>query len=221
MRPAVCRPLILKIHMNSVFDLAFQQSDLNSKIIIALERLAEVIRILLWEHGKAASLSPIQIQFLIFLHYHPAEQRRVSELARRFNLTKATVSDAVSTLEVKGLILKNESPQDRRAAVLELTAAGGQAVQQLEKWAEGLHGILADFPAEEKTSGYRMLLQLIEALEQARIISRNRMCLSCRFFREAVSFGENFPYFCAFLDKSLSTADLRVDCPEYEASTEK
>lgn len=206
--------------MNSVFDLTSQQSDLNSKIIIALERLAEAIRILLWDQSKTANLSPIQIQFLIFLHYYPAEQRRVSELARRFNLTQATVSDAVSSLEAKGLVTKTESPQDRRATVLKLTAAGREAVQQLAGWAEGIRSVLSDFPAERTVAGYLFLLQLVEALEKRGVISRNRMCLTCRFFREEVSSGENSPYFCAFLDKPLSTGDLRVDCPEYEALTE-
>lgn len=207
--------------MNSVFDLTSQQSDVNSKIIIALERLAEAIRILLWEQGKNANLSPIQIQFLVFLYYHPAEQRRVSELARRFNLSKATVSEAVSSLKAKGLVTKTESPQDRRAALLEVTAAGEQAVQQLAGWADGIRSVLPDFPANRKTSGYLFLLELIAALEKRSVISRNRMCFTCRFFREDVSSGETLPYFCAFLKKPLSTGDLRVDCPEYETSTEK
>ena len=68
--------------MTSVFDLATQHQDVSSKIVVGLERLAQTFRVLLWEEAKEHALSPIQIQFLVYLRYHPPEFCRVSLLAK-------------------------------------------------------------------------------------------------------------------------------------------
>ena len=49
----------------SVFDLEHQNSNIESKIIVSLERLSQAFRVLLWNESKAFSLSPIQIQIMI------------------------------------------------------------------------------------------------------------------------------------------------------------
>ena len=85
----------------SVFNLDNQNAGLNSKIVAGLERLSQAFRTLLWEKAKEFGLSPIQIQVLIFIHYHSKEKSTVSYLAQEFNLTKPTISDAIKALEQK------------------------------------------------------------------------------------------------------------------------
>ena len=82
----------------SVFNPDFQQKDISSKLVAGLERISEVFKVLLWEKAKQVSLSPIQIQILIFIAYHKQELCNVSHLAREFNITKPTVSDAIKIL---------------------------------------------------------------------------------------------------------------------------
>lgn len=60
----------------SPFDLSHQNLTVDSKIVAALERISQAFRVLLWNESKELSLSPIQIQVLIFLLYHSDEKER-------------------------------------------------------------------------------------------------------------------------------------------------
>jgi hypothetical protein len=50
----------------SPFDLKHQNENTDSRIIAAMERISQAYRVLLWNESKELSLSPIQIQILIF-----------------------------------------------------------------------------------------------------------------------------------------------------------
>ena len=108
----------------SDFDLNHQNRNTESKIIASLERISQAFRVLLWQQSKEHSLSPIQVQVLIFLLHHSNEKRKVSYLADEFNMTKATISDTVKTLEQKGLISKEFEPEDTRSYIINLTEKG-------------------------------------------------------------------------------------------------
>ncbi|MCX8103801.1 MAG: MarR family winged helix-turn-helix transcriptional regulator [Candidatus Bipolaricaulota bacterium] len=191
-------------------------SDLDTKIIAALERLAHVLRTLLWEEATASRLSPIQIQTLLYLNSHAEDLCRVGQLAQEFGLTSATMSDAVTTLEAKGLLQREPSPNDRRAQRLRLTAQGRRFSAKLSHWADALHASLAHFSPEEKAQALKFLLKLIESLYRAEIITVARICLTCRFFRANLHRDPRAPHHCALMDKPLAESDLRVDCPEHE-----
>lgn len=202
--------------MRSIFDIGPQQGDLDSKLVVALEKLSEVLRLLLWEQGKKWKLSPLQIQFLVFLRYHQPEQPQVTLLAERFNLTKATVSDAVTALENKGLVQRLPLPSDRRRAVLQLTPDGETVVGEIDGWAERLREHLKQFAQPEKESAFRLMLGLIAALEASGLIHMNRICLTCRYYQSEGKDGGERGAFCHLLQKPLQPADLRIDCPEHE-----
>jgi DNA-binding MarR family transcriptional regulator len=191
-------------------------TDLDEKLIAALERLAHVLRTLLWEEGVRSRLSPIQIQTLLYLASHSEELCRVGQLAQEFNLTPATMSDAVDALEEKGLVVRRPWPKDGRVVTLRLTAQGRRHAEKLSRWTEALQEQLAHFPAEEKARALGFLLKLIEALYRAGIITVARICLTCRFFRPYAHPDSPAPHHCALLDKPLAEGDLRVDCPEHE-----
>jgi hypothetical protein len=108
----------------SIFNLNIQNQSTDNKIVAGLERLSHVFKTLLWEKAKDYNLSPIQIQILIFVQYHPAAINTVSYLAGEFNVTKPTVSDAVKVLGQKGLISKTFSSDDSRSYSIALTDAG-------------------------------------------------------------------------------------------------
>ena len=119
------------IMAKSIFDLDTQHSDVPGKIVVALERIAEAIRVLLWDHAKVIGLSPIQIQLLVFMAYHEESMCNVSYLAKEFNVTKATISDAIKALEKKQLIQKNPSTSDKRAYSIVLSTDGKKLVLSL------------------------------------------------------------------------------------------
>ena len=108
----------------SPFNLDQQNASTDSRIIAAMERISQAFRVLLWNESKEFSLSPIQVQVLIFLLHHSEEKRKVSYLADEFNMTKATISDTIKALDQKGLIKKVAEQLDTRSYVIHLTKKG-------------------------------------------------------------------------------------------------
>jgi DNA-binding MarR family transcriptional regulator len=197
----------------SVFDPQAQISNFDFKIIAALERLSEAFRVLLWKKAKVLGISPIQIQILIFIQFHSNEKCRVSHLAREFCLTKPTVSEAVKSLQQKGFIERQTEPADHRSHTLHLTEAGKTAVARTANFANPMLGSMVNVPSTEKGILLAQLLGVLGQLQQAGIISMQRMCLSCRFYQR-----NNDGHFCQFLSQFLKNQELRLDCTEFKAA---
>ena len=85
----------------SEFNPKNQEQELHYKVAFGLERLSEVFKRLFLDESKKHKLSPIQIQILLFIAFHKEDLCTVTHLAKEFNLTKATVSDAVRVLNEK------------------------------------------------------------------------------------------------------------------------
>jgi DNA-binding MarR family transcriptional regulator len=192
----------------------------DAKIVAALERLGQVFRVLLREKAQEYGLSPIGAQFLVYLLHHAVELRRVSQLAREFDLTQATVSDAVDSLEAKGLIDRERCPEDGRVTTLRLTPEGELVAAVLSTWADTVSAHLDLCPCEEKEVVMRFLMRLIGSLQESGVITVARMCVTCRFFQRDAHPGIGPPHHCRLLDVPLSGSDLRIDCPEHELASD-
>jgi DNA-binding MarR family transcriptional regulator len=81
--------------MKSAFDPEGHEFNIDSKIVVALERISEAFKVSLWNENKKYGISPIQLQILTFLIFHPEDLRTISNLAAEFNSTKASISDSV------------------------------------------------------------------------------------------------------------------------------
>lgn len=62
--------------MASAFNPERQESNIDSKIVVALERISEAFRVLLWDESRDTTLSPIQLQILIFILFQSPENVR-------------------------------------------------------------------------------------------------------------------------------------------------
>jgi DNA-binding MarR family transcriptional regulator len=202
--------------LGSVFDLPSQHGDVESKIVAALERLGQVFRVLLRERAHEYGLSPIQAQFLVYLLYHDVELRRVSQLAREFGLTQATVSDAVASLEEKALVSRERWPEDGRVMTLRLSPEGEMVAAGLSTWADTVREHLDLCSPEEREAVMRFLVHLIGSLQRSGVITVARVCVTCRFFQRDAHPGAGSPHHCRLLDVPLGGPDLRIDCPEHE-----
>ncbi len=207
----------------SVFNPARQHTNPDAKIIIAIERLGHAFRGLLWDRMKDApgghALSTAQIQTLVFLLFHDDHLARVGEIAREFMLTPATVSDAVSALDRKGLIEKVRSEQDRRSFVLRLTDEGKALAHDLATWAAPVEAGLKNIAEPEKVVVLDVLLKLIAGLQHQGVVQSTRMCLTCRYFGEKVHPDDDALHYCHLLEQPLPVRNLRIDCPEHEPGT--
>jgi|JI9StandDraft_1071089.scaffolds.fasta_scaffold18881_5 DNA-binding MarR family transcriptional regulator len=200
--------------MSSLFDPEFQAENTNAKILFALERISEVFRVLLWNEATNSSLSPLQIQILIFLKFHPTKSGNVSTLAKEFNMSKATISEAVKTITAKGYAEKITDSNDRRNITLKLTTSGKNLAKKISTFAQTLNDSLPTLDSIQKEFFLKTLLDFIFKLYSAEVISEPRMCYSCKYYVSTSKKG----FFCKLLRKDLPNLELRIDCPEHEKS---
>lgn len=196
----------------SAFDLNHQNSSIESKIVASLERISQAFRVLLWNESKEFSLSPIQVQVLIFLLHHSDQKRKVSYLASEFNMTKATISDTIKTLEQKLLIKKEFEPHDTRSYIIQLTEKGKDFAEQTALFAKQIEVPIDQLQSKDKENLLLSLLDIIHYLNKSGIITIQRMCFTCRYY-EANKNGQE--HFCGLLNTKLTDSELRIDCAEH------
>lgn len=198
--------------MKSAFDPEIQAFSIDSKIVVALERISEAFKVSLWNENKKYGISPTQLQILTFLLFHTEDLRTISNLAAEFNSTKASISDSVKTLEKKGYIVRNKSLKDFRISFISLTPEGKEIAQDVSKFANYMEEIVNTMPVYKKEVFLEMLLKLIHELFLKGIISIQRMCLTCSFYKK----DDEGKYTCALMNIPIKAPDLRVDCHHYE-----
>lgn len=196
---------------HSSFNLNEQNQKIESRIVVALERISEAFRVLLWNESKENSLSPIQIQILIFIHFHALEKCKVGYLADEFNMTKATISDSVRVLLSKELVTKETDPIDTRSYLLSLTDEGKNIAKKASFFASSIEQPIEKLTQEQKTIMLNGLLKLIYDLNKSGIITIQRMCFTCSNYQL-----EKGVHYCKLLKSQLAENELRVDCPEHE-----
>ena len=199
----------------SAFDILNQNTNTDSKIIASLERIAQAFRVLLWNESKEFSLSPIQIQVLIFLLHHDTDKRKVSFLAGEFNMSKATISETVKILEQKKLIHKEFEQNDARSYIIHLSSKGKDVAQKTSLFAQQIQVPIQKLDPDHKDNLLISLLEIIHHLNQSGVITIQRMCLSCRYYTHQKNGNEHF---CKLMNQALAQHELRIDCPEHVTS---
>ena len=191
-----------------------QNTELSSKIVVGLQRISEAFKVLLWEKAKEFGLSPIQIQILIFVSYHKQEFCNVSYLAKEFNITKPTVSDAVKALEKKGMIQKDYSSPDSRSYSIFLSEEGKNIVSKTETFVNPIKKQLDSIEQDQLENIFTTLSSLIYQLNRQGILSVQRTCYACKFYEKHANQD-----YCNLLQKELLGQDIRLDCPEFESAS--
>ncbi len=196
--------------------LPIESTSIDHTIVTAFERVSQVFRALLWESGKRKKLSPIQIQFLLYISAHPRKFSSVSELARTFHLTPATVSDAIKSMEQKGIVQKIISRRDGRKFPISLTREGFSVARQLSDCYKPVVDLVHDFPIERRKAVMIFLLRLLESFQAHHLLDEIKTCLSCTHFHgELDSIQPHQQPFCRLRNVSLSVSELRLNCPNF------
>ncbi|OUS01999.1 MarR family transcriptional regulator [Flavobacteriales bacterium 33_180_T64] len=198
----------------SIFNPSEQQKNLSSKIVTGLERISEVFKVLLWEKSKLVGLSPIQIQILVFITFHKEELCNVSHLAKEFNVTKPTVSDAIKILYKKELIVKTFSSADNRRYNIQLSHLGKKIVSEIHDFANPLKTQIDTINQSDLEGLFNTLSALIYKLNKAGVLMVQRTCFGCKFHQKNATSD-----YCNLLEKELVNKDIRLDCPEFEGKT--
>lgn len=200
--------------MRSDFDLKQQNNNIGSKIVAAFERVAQAFRVLLWQESLEYALTPIQVQVLIFLLYHDSEKRKITYLAGEFNMTKATISDAIKTLLQKKLVTKDYEPHDTRSFIINLTKEGKEIARKTSLFTKKLLEPIENLHNDDQENLLLSLMDIIRHLNKADVITIQRMCNTCIHYQPPNS-NKKKP-FCNLLNQELQETDHRIDCPDYE-----
>ncbi|MFD5148063.1 MarR family winged helix-turn-helix transcriptional regulator [Streptomyces sp. NPDC058401] len=141
-------------------------SDRDRRLASALERAGHALRTLIWTQTTAHGLSPIQVQLLLRLGVEPPERRRVDMPASEFDLSTATVSEALAALRRKGLVEKRPVAGDKRGHVMAPTEAGLGRLFRILPGPRRLAPHLAALPRRPRTPSTRTPRQHAQARHQ-------------------------------------------------------
>jgi DNA-binding MarR family transcriptional regulator len=108
---------------------------------------------------ESAGSSPARMRLLGALHCKGPQI--MSDLGDELGVTARQVTNLVDALEEEGLVRRAAHPTDRRATVIEITAAGARQAEQLWRpFCAQVAGLYREFPEADQ----RELLRLLEAL---------------------------------------------------------
>lgn len=180
-------------------------------MLVFISRYARVARFYGLSEFASKLEIQIQIQILIFIAYHKRELCNVSLLAKEFNVTKPTVSDAIKVLGKKEMIIKDFSSSDSRSYSIILSELGTDIVVQTYDFSSPLKKKFDGFSHSELESLLGTLSQLTYKLNRNGILRIQRTCYGCKFYERSQEV-----HYCNLLQKELSSNEIRLDCPEYE-----
>src|SRR5262245_16110055 len=135
--------------------------DVDRKLAAALERIAAGGRKLLRAAALAEGLSTTQAELLLQIFPGQREIRAPAALAQRLDVSRPTVTDALATLERKGLVVRQPDPADGRRRVLDLTLQGRVVAERLSGWDTPLVKAVAKMTESDRSDTLRALLELL------------------------------------------------------------
>ncbi|GAB3625658.1 MarR family transcriptional regulator [Pandoraea terrae] len=192
------------------------EETLPKRITAGLLRVGTALRSHAWEGAALAGLTPTQGEILTLLLSRSVPMR-LGEIAADAALTSATVSEAVSTLETKGLVEKRRDANDGRALALRLTARGKTAAKRASQWPDFLTVASDALGDKERVQLYRTMVKLIYSMQGRGDVPPQRMCLSCAHFEPASGTrGAAAQHHCNYYKINYDDSGLRLDCAGHE-----
>jgi len=194
--------------------------ELQRKLAQGLSKIALAIRHSQQATAGARGLTPTQAQILAICAADGSGGTRLSWIADCLGVTAPTASDAVGTLEQKGMINKQRSTQDGRSLAIDLTAAGRREVERVGLLPQVLLEASESLSPDEQDVLLRLLVKLIRTLQRRGEIPVARMCVSCQHFRPHAHADPDTPHHCAFVDAAFGDSSQMIDCPDHAALSE-
>ncbi|MFJ2994983.1 MarR family winged helix-turn-helix transcriptional regulator [Pandoraea sp. NPDC087047] len=189
---------------------------LSSRVTTGLLRMGTALRSHAWEGAALSGLTPTQGEILTLLLLRGVPMR-LGKIAEDAALTSATVSEAVSTLESKGLVEKRRDANDGRALGLRLTTKGRTSAKRASQWASFVTTAADLMSDKDRAQLYRMLLKLISTMEIRGDMTRQRMCLTCEHLETAAR-GKGM-YHCNYFNTTFDDSRLAIDCNAHEEAS--
>jgi DNA-binding MarR family transcriptional regulator len=190
-------------------------SPVHARVVELLLKLSSGLRRFAWDRAAEAGLTPTQAEILRTLQRAP-RGLRMGEVAAALGVSPPTVSDAVSALENKCLLLRQPDLNDRRVLRLMPTPQGSVLASGLDDWFDAVATAVATLPARSEAQLLTMLMHVLVTLQKTDGMPTAKMCVTCRHFSPNVSPDSILPHRCELVGAPFGDHHLRVDCPEQE-----
>jgi DNA-binding MarR family transcriptional regulator len=124
-----------------------------------LVRLMFLLQSVYAEVGKESDLTVPQAQLLCTLKNGPLG---MAALCATLGLEKSSLTGLVDRAEQRNLVLRQSSPDDRRAVLVTLTRSGAKAIDRFHtELTERLDGLIAELPAPERERFTKTLARVV------------------------------------------------------------
>ena len=134
--------------------------DINTQPGHAIRRLHQIAVGVFLHETHTHGITPVQYAALQVMYNQPGIDQRT--LARTIAQDTSTTAGVVNRLELRGLLTRNTTPEDRRVRQLHLTPEGEQLLQDLvPDMLRAQELMLAPLTEQERPEFMRMLLRLI------------------------------------------------------------
>lgn len=187
------------------------QNNMDRKIVSALEKVADAVRILAWKEATEHSINPMQIQILVFLLNHTGDRAKVGLLAREFHISKASISDTVKLLTYKGLVEKIAEAGDSRSFIILLTEKGKVLARRVSTFDQQLLYPVSNIAAPDKEKFFSLLGAILLDLHLSGVLPAQRICQTCAHYRR-----RGAAHYCALLAQVLEVPQLQIDCADHK-----
>jgi len=175
-----------------------------------IDRLGRLTRELQYVDG----LNPAQWETLRFLSRANRVSRTASAVAEFLCATKGTVSQTISALENKGLLVRTPSEKDKRVTHLDLTERGGELIARdpvgrIENSVNAMDSAAADAMVQ----GLSRLLNALQADRDGPSFGVCKAC--CRHLTPEAGCGSNIVAKCGVTGQPLDTDDSHRLCVNF------
>lgn len=124
-----------------------------------LVRLMFLLQSVYTDVGRAAELTVPQAQLLCTLNDGP---QGMASLCATLGLEKSSLTGLVDRAEQRDLVVRQPSPDDRRAVLVAMTKAGAKAINRFHAELTGrLEGLLDELPPAERARFTRTLGRMV------------------------------------------------------------
>lgn len=182
----------------------------RARIVELVDRLSRIAHMLQFADG----LNPAQWEALRFV----ASANRMScspgALAAFMGSTKGTVSQTLKALEVKGLIERKRTPDDRRSVKITITPAGETALKSDPLGA--IHDALGTCSEGEQVKLVDGMERLLSAVQQSGGTSEFGRCADCVHYQpEACSETNSIGCRCAVSGELFTALETDKICADF------
>lgn len=194
--------------MRTNFSPEQQLTALDARLLLSLQRLSDMLKAMQWEQARTMGITPLQLQILLFVGYHPPAVNKAANIAAELQVSRPTISDAVGSLVSKQLLVMEADKRDRRSFALVLTETGTQLMEKAGEYMQPLLTLLDKKSVQEKGSLYHSVYNIITGLLTPEKGGVQRMCFNCAHY----SGNKKRQHNCLLLQKPLSSSELQLDC---------